>query len=339
MNKHPPSIRDIARITGFGKSTVAAALANSPVVTSETSRLIIKAAEKLGYRRDPLVADLAARRWRSRSNASQPTLAYLYDYGEEGPIYAPLQAVKDMAKLHGYEVDSVNLRDFESDAKASLALYTRGYRGLLVGRILRKGRPLELDWDRFIAVACDQGFMRPPLHMVLLDRRAAAEQATRAAIERGYRRPGYVHLVHSEREAVDPSRLGGYLAARSVLPQADHLPVHVGLYSDRVGTSMVEWLRATRPDVVIGFNDLVAWWLRQAGVRLPDDIAFVTIDHSTEDTTGLTGVIGSNTPVYQAAVELLISQIHLNAFGIPKPMHTLLVQPEWCEGASLPSHS
>jgi DNA-binding LacI/PurR family transcriptional regulator len=241
-----------------------------------------------------------------------------------------------VAKPYGYDVDTINLRDFESDAKASLALYTRGYRGLLVGRILRKGRPLELDWSRFTAVACDQGFIRPPLHMVLLDRRLAAERATRTAIERGYKRPGYVHLVHSERESIDPARLGGYLAARSVLPQVDHLPVHVGLYHDRVGSSMVDWLRATRPDVIIGFNDLVVWWMRQAGVRLPDDIAFVSIDHDPKTGADITGIVGSNTPVYNAAVELLIGQIHINAYGLPNPVQTLLVEPEWYEGSSLP---
>ena len=337
MIVRPPSIRDIARASGFAKTTVASALSRSPLVTAETTRIIVEVAEKLGYRRDPLVADLAARRWRSRMNASQPTIAYVYDYGEEevrGKV--PVAAIQEAAKLHGYEVEIINLRDFESDAKASLALYTRGYRGLLVGRILRKGRPLELDWSRFIGVACDQGFIRPPLHMVLLDRRYAAEQATRMAIERGYKRPGYVHLIHSEREAIDQARLGGYLAARSVLPQEDHLPVHIARYHDRVGTSVVEWLRATRPDVVVGFSDLVGWWLKQAGVRLPDDMAFVSIDHEPRLSGDITGIIGSNLPVYQAAVELLIGQIHLNAYGVPKPLHTLLVEPEWREASTLP---
>lgn len=337
MNTRPPSIRDIAKATGCGKSTVAAALANSPLVASETARTIRETAASLGYRRDPVVSDLAARRWRSRSNAFVPTIAYVYDYGEEevrGRI--PIPEIQAAAKPYGYDVDSINLRDFESDAKASLALYTRGYRGLLIGRILRKGHPVELDWSRFTAVACDQGFIRPPLHMVLLDRRSATERATRTAIERGYKRPGYVHLVHSERESIDPARLGGYLAARSALPQADHLPVHVGLYHDQVGSSIVEWLRATRPDVVIGFNDLVVWWLRQAGVRLPEDLAFVSIDHDPKTGADITGIVGSNSPVYLAAVELLIGQIHINAYGLPNPVQTLLVEPEWYEGSSLP---
>lgn len=337
MNTRPPSIRDLARASGFGKSTVAAALNNSPLVTPETARAILDTATRMGYRRDPLVADLAARRWRSRANSSRPTFAYVYDYGrEEVRGTGPLDAIKAAGHAHGYAVDCINLREFASDAKASLALYTRGYRGLIVGRILRKDRPLDLDWNRFIAVACDQGFLRPPLHMVLLDRRSAAERATRIAIERGYRRPGYVHLVHSDREAIDPARLGGYLAARSLLPASHHLPVHVGLYHDPLGTPMLEWFRKTRPDVVIGFSDLVVWWLRRAGVRLPDDVALVSIDHEPKTGADVTGIVGSNLPVYNAAVELLIGQIHLNAYGLPKPVHTVLVEPEWHEGTTLP---
>jgi len=337
MHPRPPSIRDIARATGFGKSAVAAALINSTEVAAATAALIRQTAEQMGYRRDPVVADLAARRWRSRPHAASPTLAYVYDYGQEVVrSREPSPDMEQTATAYGYRLEHVNLKEFESDARASRVFASRGYRGLMVGRILRRDRPLDLEWARFTAIACDLGFVRPPLHMVLLDRFAAAEQATRKAIERGYRRPGYVHLVHSARETIDPARLGGYLAARGVLPHRNHLPVHVGLYHDDAGLPMRAWLRATRPDVVIGFNDMIHWWLVQAGARMPADIGFVAIDRAPATSPDISGVIGSNAPVYRAAVELLISQIHLNARGVPNPVQTVLVEPQWHEGATLP---
>ena len=342
MQTRPASIRDIARASGFSKSTVAAALNNSPELRAETKATVRAAAEQLGYRRDPLVADLAARRWRSRPKANQPTLAYIYDHGtvyeQDGRVNTsePSPEMEQTASLYGYRLEKINLREFDSDARASQVLYNRGYRGLIVGRILRRDRPLELDWPRFTAIACDVGYFRPPLHTVILDRFAAAQVATRTAIERGYRRPGYVHLRHSDWEPIEPCRLGGYLEARSALPQRHHLPVHVGLFADTRGKAMAGWLRSAKPDVVIGFSNLVAWWMKQAGVRVPEDIAFAVIDRPIACTPDTTGIIGSNAAVYRTAVEMIIGQIHLNARGMPNPVQTVLVDPPWHEGTTLP---
>jgi len=338
MLKRPASIRDIARASGFSKSAVAAVLNNSPAFRTETRTAILAAAGKLGYRRDPVVADLAARRWRSRPLAAPPTLAYVYDHGQE--IVRRIEPTPDLeqtAARYGYHLEVVNLKEFKSDARASTALYYRGYRGLIVGRILRRDRPLALDWERFTAVSCDLGSIAPPLHTVVLDRFATAEIATRKAIERGYRRPGYVHLRHNDQEAIDPCRLGGYLAARSSLPPADHLPVYVGLFETARDPAFEAWLQATRPDVVIGFNNLVACWLCRAGVRMPQDMGFISLETSSADKISAAGVDGSNAPVDAAAVELLVGQIHVNACGIPNPQHTLLVRPPWHEGLTLPS--
>ena len=338
MLERPASIRDIARASGFSKSAVAAVLNNSPSFRPETRTAILSAAEKLGYRRDPVVADLAARRWRSRKLAAPPTLAYVYDHGLE--VIRRVEPTPDLdqaAARYGYRLEVINLGDFRSDARASTALYSRGYRGLIVGRILRRDRPLELDWARFTAVSCDLGSVAPPLHTVVLDRFAAAEIATRKAIERGYRRPGYVHLRHNNQESIDPCRLGGYLAARSCLPPADHLPVYVGLFETARDPAFEAWLRTARPDVVIGFNNLVGCWLCRASVRMPQDMGFVSLEQSSSDKMIAAGVDGSNAPVYAAAVELLVGQIHVNACGIPHPQHTLLVRPPWHEGLTLPS--
>jgi len=338
MLERPASIRDIARASGFSKSAVAAVLNNSPSFRPKTRAAILAAAGKLGYRRDPVVADLAARRWRSRKHATPPTLAYVYDHGlEVVRSIEPTPVLEQTADRYGYHLEVVNLKDFESDARASTALYYRGYRGLLVGRILRRDRPLELDWARFTAVSCDLGSVAPPLHTVVLDHFAAAEIATRTAIERGYRRPGYVHLRHNNREAIDPCRLGGYLAARSCLPPADHLPAYVGLFETARDAAFEAWLLDSRPDVVIGFNNLVACWLCRAGVRLPQDMGFISLERSSSDKINAAGVAGSKAPVDAAAVELLVGQIHVNACGIPNPQHTLLVRPPWHEGLTLPS--
>ncbi len=209
---------------------------------------------------------------------------------------------------------------------------------MLIGRILNEQRALDLPWERFTAVGCGVGLVRPPVHVVTDDRAAAAWVATTHALERGYRRPGYVHLHHTPDEPVPREYLGGFRAACEALPAGGHLPVHVEQFHQiNPLPEFVKWLlRTYEPDVVIGFNDLVEWWLRAAGLRVPEDMPFVSLSTDRAGDPRVTGIVQPRLAVAAAAVELLIGQIHLNARGIPNPLQTIEVDPQWQEGAMLP---
>ncbi len=336
MNR-PPSIRDVARAAGCGKSTVAKALANLPGVAAATRESVLDAARRLGYRRDPVVSDLAARRWRSRRDASPLTLAYVYDYrGTDlaigtNPYWHSAQAA---AMRYGYRLEPFDLAAYPSHARAGQVMWARGYRGLLIGRIMRQDAPVELDWERFTAVGCALGLIRPPLHVVEENRFAGAQRACSAAIARGYRRPGYVHCVNYPAEHDDPDRIGGYLFARRRLPAGDQVPVCVCGFKE--ADVFRQWVRKHKPDAVIGFNDTVYWWIGEAGLRVPEDVGYVTLAHARGVSRNTTGSVCMDAEVGTAAVELLVGQIHINARGIPDPLHTLHVEPEWHEGETLP---
>ena len=340
MPQHPPSIRDLARHTGYGKSTIAAALANSPKVIAATRDTILKAAKRFGYRHDPLIAALAARRWRTRPGASPQTLAYVYDYtGTSLTIRTNpyLPSARAAADRNGYQLEPFDLALHPSHARASRALWTRGYRGLLIGRIMRQDAPIEIEWERFTAVACALGLTRPPVHVVEEDYFEAARRACDAAIQRGYRRPGYVHCVNSASEHDDPERIGGFLFARRRLQPDSQIPVCICRF--REPSVCRPWLRKWRPDVVIGFNDTVYWSIRDAGLRIPQDVGYVSLSCDQNIRQNTTGHACMDAAVGTAAVELLVGQIHLNARGIPKPVQTILVEPEWIEGATLPGRT
>lgn len=334
-----PSIRDVARETGYGKTTVARALSNSPLVKAKTAQQIVAVAERIGYRRDPLVAELASRRWRMRSGMSPQPLAYVFNLA--GKVATTrhdsfFSFAAASAAQFGYRVEEFNLADYSSNARAAKVLYSRNYRGLLIGRILDDRRGIDLPWDRFIAVGCGIGLIRPPVHAVEEDYASAAWFVTNQAIKHGYRRPGYVHLRHTPDELIDPNRLGGYTAAREALPPADRLPVHVGLFKPGRSHTFEAWLKTYKPDVVIGMNNLVYWWIRNAGLRVPDDLAYVSLSNEGWDEADITGMMNTNEAVAKAAVELLIGQIHLNAHGVPHPLQTVGIESEWFEGATLP---
>ena len=339
MNR-PSSIRDLARATGLGKSTVAKALAGLPGVAAETCALVRCAAEAAGYRRDPLVADLAARRWRSRANAAPLPLAYVSDLTETTGLQVEHESVFVAAQAaaikHGYHLEAFDLADYPSHARASQVLWTRGYRGLLIGRIMRQHAPIEIEWERFTAVACGLGLTRPPVHLVDQNSFSATRYACETALKRGYRRPGYVHCVHYEDEPECSAKVGGFLFASRHLPVKNKLPVCTCAFDDSTGFRA--WLREWCPDVIIGFNNIGHWWIRGAGMRLPKDVAFISLatDVTAKEGRTITGAIWRPDALANAGVELLVSQIHLNARGIPDPVQTVYIEPHWNEGKSLP---
>jgi len=90
--------------------------------------------------------------------------------------------------------------------------------------------------------------------------------------------------------------------------------------------------------VIIGFNNIVHWWICDAGLRIPQNVAFITLGTELQTREGreITGTMSMIAELGAAGIELLVSQIHLNARGIPDPVQTVLLEPRWHEGASLP---
>jgi DNA-binding LacI/PurR family transcriptional regulator len=55
------TIRDIARITGYSRSTVSLAINESPKINQETKKLILETIERVGYCPNPAARALGAR--------------------------------------------------------------------------------------------------------------------------------------------------------------------------------------------------------------------------------------------------------------------------------------
>ena len=55
------TIRDIARITGYSRSTVSLAINDSPKINKETKKLILETIDRVGYSPNPAARALGAR--------------------------------------------------------------------------------------------------------------------------------------------------------------------------------------------------------------------------------------------------------------------------------------
>jgi LacI family transcriptional regulator len=99
--------------------------------------------------------------------------------------------------------------------------------------------------------------------------------------------------------------------------------------------ALEKWLRHYKPEVVISKGDFVRPVLRDMGLKIPRDLAFV--DVFLEDFGGATaGVRQNHQTVGGVAVEILAGQLQHNKFGVPEIPTTTYVEGTWFDGASCP---
>ncbi len=328
---------DIAQRAGCHKSTVSLALKNHPAISKETGDHIRALAREMGYIPDPNLALIASHRWNSAAPRGRTgvVIGMLVNRGRPfatlGRIYPAAAAA---AKSHGFMIETVHLDDYRNAKAATRVLYNRGIRGLLLPPFWPEEDMDALDWSVFTPVCCGYGWRSLPAHTVTFDWFRATQLAWRKVAEKGYRRIGAAVFCHTPPAEDDFFRIGASQAEQALLlPANDHVPILTCEHDNR--PAFLAWLKEHRPDAIIGFSDGAYYWARDAGHPLPSKIGFVSLNASSADIAGTPydqdlGNLGA------AAVEYLITLLHGNELGLPTHPRTLLVEPEWHDGPSLP---
>jgi len=101
---------------------------------------------------------------------------------------------------------------------------------------------------------------------------------------------------------------------------------------------LARWFEQHRPDVILSKSSFVMPGLKQLGLRVPEDVAFV--DLFLEDTSGkVAGVRQNHELVGATAVEILAGQIHHSKLGEPTVATSTLIEGTWFDGQSCPSRT
>ncbi|MCR6630367.1 MAG: LacI family DNA-binding transcriptional regulator [Magnetospirillum sp.] len=335
------TLRDIAIKFGCSRSTVSLAMSDHPRIRPEVRRRIRELAEKMGYRPDPTLTMLASNRFAAQTPAYRATLAYLVDTREAVPSRLYLQRrylgpAKRRAELRGYQLSEFDLADYPSGQIASNVLYNRGVQGLIIPQMARSAEPMlrASGWNRFTAVSCMLGWVSTPFHVIRKDIFNDMRLLWREAVARGYKRIGGALFQHDPIAEDDYARYGASIAEqRQLIPESQRLPFLLCGPEDK--EAFLEWVRRVEPDAIISFIETPREWLKSVGYRIPEDIAFAcalvepTFAHCA-------GVAALNDEVAYAAVDFLATQIHQNQRGIPEIQQTLLLEPQWNEGVTMP---
>ena len=329
-----PTIRDIARKLGLGKSTVQRALATGGSISPQVRQRVIEAANELGYKRDPLFSILGSR---GRRSVHQPLpIAYIsHEVAGRAREFKAGVDVYGIAKARGealgYGVERVDPDQVQAGKRLMNVLYNRGFVGALLGQIRSPDHEAIMANTHLPVVRC--GRLDPlPLHTVQPDIAQMVRLAWRQMLNAGYRRIGAAICLHSPPVEDDSDRLGTLLQCQhETLSKKDRLPPLLASLAD--DKALLEWFYRYKPEAVLSFRSGQYYVLKDAGVDM-SSIGFASL-HTTAGEGLIAGINEPTESIPREALYLLDQLIRHRAVGVPdEPLH-IGIPGRWVDGTSL----
>ncbi len=302
------TIRDVAKLAGVAPITVSRVINNDGYFTEETRRKVEAAVRELDYIPNSLGPSLRSKRTH--------TLAFVVS-DITNPFWTTVaRGVEDAANARGYHVIIGNTDESaEKQEKYLLFLIKKQVDGFLfvpasynTSETLRKRHVPFVVLDRRFphAVDCVRG-----------DSVAGAYGLTKHLIDLGHRRIAIITGRKDHTTACD--RVEGYLAALKDANLSESQQIYWGEYIQEAGyNNTVQVLKSTpRPTAIFAANNFIAIGmmraLRDAGLRVPEDVSVVSFDDLPEAITIDPFFTVAAQPAYemgQKATELLISRLN-----------------------------
>ena len=99
--------------------------------------------------------------------------------------------------------------------------------------------------------------------------------------------------------------------------------------------ALLAWVKRERPQVVVPTEPEVGPMLPQGRAGGAGRVDFAHL-HLTPDAVSCSGIDQNNERVGEAAVDLVVEQLHGNAFGVPANPKTVLIEGRWVAGMTAP---
>ena len=330
--------RDIAKRTGFSATTVSLAWRGYPSITEQTREKVLTAARELGYRPNPLVAALMSSLRSKRRKSVEAILAIISPSAkvDRAKVHPGTRQVHELAAQHakdcGYQTEELVLDRIEEQHKdLDRILHARRVTGLLLDDAGGLTKRLKLDWSRYSVVRI--GSRQPPLvfHTVTVDHSAVVRMAIEGVLARGYTRVGLV-LPKWIQDVSDGQFAAAWVVARELQGERRLRSVHACEVLKE--GPFLDWVRRDGIDAVITPDHNVLMWLREAGLRVPEDVGVAHTD-TTHPWWPFSGVEQDRDTMVRFAVELLISECNHNHRGCPDhPVRTSALGI-WRDGETL----
>lgn len=282
------TIKDVAKISGVGISTVSRVLNHSGPVSDETREKVLKAVRSTNY-----IPNNSAR---SLKTTNSKNIAVLVKIITNAFFHKLIRVIEHEVNLRGY---SVILQDVSSAADEIDSAIELAQDRNLCGVIIIGGR-FTYTKEKFeqlgipcvlLTVSAGESIDKSLYSSVIVNDEEAGCQATKQLIDMGHQKIGFVFHGPSNAAPENPNdlRFFGYIRAL----QENGIPVDPSLYDFgnlgggsgySIGFNAMQKLYAAHRDVtaVFAFSDElaigVAKGILSLGLKIPDDISVIGFD-------------------------------------------------------------
>ncbi|MDT7883303.1 MAG: LacI family DNA-binding transcriptional regulator [Thermoflexus sp.] len=323
------TIRDVARRAGVSVATVSYVINGGPrPVAPETRERVLRAMEELDYHPNASARRLASRRTRCIGLL----LAGLADSNFSTPYFLEyIRGISYAAEIQGYNIILFTTRQYIEPEFRRVIIKSSLVDGvLLLGSSIPDDFVLDLWSKGFPAVLIARRISGFTGYCVFQDYEQGAYEATRHLIERGYRRIGF--LGQALRFSYGQERLRGYQraledAGLAYDPSLVSIPEHPR--DDPSPQEVAQILNAAPPpDALLTDRDLVTLAiLREMGLRVPEDIALVSLDESEAAAYQEVPLTAVRPPKFDLGVQAVEMLLRLIGGEKPQPPEVVLPMP------------
>ncbi|QJE97087.1 LacI family DNA-binding transcriptional regulator [Luteolibacter luteus] len=327
----PVSQRDIARHFGVSHVTVSLALRHSNRVSKSLGDRIRDHAEAVGYQRDPLLAALAAYRYRKSRHTIRGVVAWINAWPDSGRMLLDpcisryWQGASEAATESGYRLEEFRLGTDLSAERLHQVLRTRNIQGIL----LPPHSPVTdwhgLPWEDYDIVGLGSWEHGPRSQRVMPAIKANLSMALGKITAAGYARIACVSGNSVLRES-------GYCMEEWLPSMKRHVEVPFLDLAEVSGEAAVrlagDWIRRNRIEAVLTDHVPLARSLREA--------RFPVVTMSASEGSKLTGVDPEFEEIGRTAVRMLDSLTSEGTGGPARLFRQVAIEGTWREGSSFP---
>ena len=336
-------MKAVAELSGVSVMTVSRTLRNDGRVAPETRRRVLLAAERLGYRPNPMVSALMANLRFGSPRKTMDTIAYLVSHsadprsnGRRWRTNSTMEYFRDGARERAERL-GFRLEEFwlvapgMTQERMGAIMRARGIGGIVVAPLENPGGSISLDWNGFAVATIGYSLLAPILHRASNHQLHSIRLAINELTARGYRRIGLA-IERKNDVRADHNWVTGLLYYQNQIPPKDRIPPF--LPAEMSSQGVADWIRKWKPDVIMSGRLGLLRLLKEMGLRVPDDIGYASLAYYPE-MGDVAGVDQNTKAVGGVAVDLVVDQLYRNERGIPERSKIVMIEGDWVDGGTV----